>query len=72
MIFIGIILLEVFTMKKAVVALVLVLCVSLAASAELSEPVKLIFAAQEVGTGVFGFSGDSGCNVEGSSGRFNN
>ena len=43
-------------MKKAVVALVLVLCVSLAASAELSEPVKLIFAAQEVGTGAYSVS----------------
>ena len=43
-------------MKKVVVALVLVFCFTLAACAELTEPVKLIFAAQEVGTGAYSVS----------------
>ncbi len=43
-------------MKKLAVALVLVFCFTLAACAELTEPVKLIFAAQEVGTGAYSVS----------------
>ena len=43
-------------MKKVVVALVLVFCFTIAACAELTEPVKLIFAAQEVGTGAYSVS----------------
>ncbi|MBR0256500.1 MAG: TAXI family TRAP transporter solute-binding subunit [Synergistaceae bacterium] len=43
-------------MKKLAVALVLVFCFTLAACAELAEPVKLIFAAQEVGTGAYSVS----------------
>lgn len=43
-------------MKKVVIALMLVCCFTLAACAELTEPVKLIFAAQEVGTGAYSVS----------------
>ena len=43
-------------MKKFVFALVLIFCFTLAASAELSEPAHLIFAAQEVGTGAYSVS----------------
>jgi len=43
-------------MKKFVFALVLVFCFSLAACAELTEPVHLTFAAQEVGTGAYSVS----------------
>lgn len=43
-------------MKKLVFSLVLVLCFTLVACAELTEPVKLIFAAQEVGTGAYSVS----------------
>ena len=41
---------------RYVVALVLVLCFTLAAYAALTDPVKLIFAAQEVGTGAYSVS----------------
>ncbi len=43
-------------MKKLALAVVLVLCLTLAAYAELNEPVKLVFAAQEVGTGAYSVS----------------
>lgn len=43
-------------MKKFVFALVLVFCFSVAACAELTEPVHLTFAAQEVGTGAYSVS----------------
>ncbi|MBQ6920214.1 MAG: C4-dicarboxylate ABC transporter substrate-binding protein, partial [Synergistaceae bacterium] len=43
-------------MKKLAAALLLVFCFTLAACAELTEPVKLIFAAQEVGTGAYSVS----------------
>ena len=43
-------------MKKFVFALVLVFCFSVAACAELTEPVHLVFAAQEVGTGAYSVS----------------
>ena len=43
-------------MKKLAVAVAVVLCFTLAACAELTEPVKLIFAAQEVGTGAYSVS----------------
>lgn len=43
-------------MKKLAFALALVLCFSLVACAELTEPVQLIFAAQEVGTGAYSVS----------------
>ena len=43
-------------MKKFAVALVLVLCMAFAAGAELTSPVNLVFAAQEVGTGAYSVS----------------
>ncbi|MBQ7593594.1 MAG: hypothetical protein IJU48_04475 [Synergistaceae bacterium] len=43
-------------MKKFALALVLVFCFTLMASAELTEPVHLTFAAQEVGTGAYSVS----------------
>ncbi|MBQ4468553.1 MAG: TAXI family TRAP transporter solute-binding subunit [Synergistaceae bacterium] len=43
-------------MKKFALALVLVFCFACVASAELTEPAKLIFAAQEVGTGAYSVS----------------
>ncbi|MBQ6772806.1 MAG: TAXI family TRAP transporter solute-binding subunit [Synergistaceae bacterium] len=43
-------------MKKFAFALVLVFCLVCASSAELTEPAKLIFAAQEVGTGAYSVS----------------
>lgn len=43
-------------MKKFVFSLVLVFCFTLMASAELTEPVQLTFAAQEVGTGAYSVS----------------
>ena len=43
-------------MKKLAVAVALVLCFTVAACAELTDPVKLIFAAQEVGTGAYSVS----------------
>lgn len=43
-------------MKKFALALVLVFCFACVAGAELTEPAKLIFAAQEVGTGAYSVS----------------
>ena len=43
-------------MKKFALALVLVFCFVCVAAAELTEPAKLIFAAQEVGTGAYSVS----------------
>ena len=43
-------------MKKFAVALALVLALSFAAYAELTSPVALVFAAQEVGTGAYSVS----------------
>lgn len=43
-------------MKKLAIAIVLVLCFTCLACAELTEPVQLIFAAQEVGTGAYSVS----------------
>ena len=43
-------------MKKFCLALVLVFCLVCVSSAELTEPAKLIFAAQEVGTGAYSVS----------------